>query len=143
MVPFKNVNMIDFIKSKIDYLLDFSKNTCASTFEEKFNKFKQQEDELNNIKILARRNNTMIGRVVRLGYVNHNNPKSAMYIIVDANKIKVKIKYVNHENWNDIPKNVLEREGTLDTSYALSQIYAEDIIDNNINALRLVTAESN
>ena len=83
-------------------------------------KMRKQEELFDELKALAKENDTLLGRVVKFPYAD----SYAMYVVTKVNKSTVRVTWVDWcDGWMD---DRLGAEGTLDLEYVQQKITGED-----------------
>jgi len=86
-------------------------------------RMKEQNQLMNEIKVLAKKYNTIWGRILKFPMAD----SYALYIIIGMNKKTVTVHWLNYcDGWKD---NRLGVYGKLDMAYAMSTIHGEDRLE--------------
>jgi hypothetical protein len=113
------------IQKKIQELLNVSNEEVdyKKGWEESRKKIFRQDQLMNEIKVLAKANKTLLGRTIRFPHAD----SYAVYIITKVNKKTVRLTWVNYcDGWQDDRCGL---EANMDIRYATQKVQGEDNLD--------------
>lgn len=110
------------IKKKIKELIDLGKYEDYSKFNEHIEK---QEKLFAELKVLAKKNKTLLGRILRFGVADGD----AVYVITKVNKNSVSTQFIEYcDGYSDW--HLGRGKGNLAIHQAKALVSFEDIFDN-------------
>jgi hypothetical protein len=112
------------IQLKINELLEISKqDTSRNGFRGLFMKMNKQDKIMSELKTLARKENTPLGRIIKFQMAD----SYAYYVVSHLTKQKVVVTWIDYcDGWID---DRLGKTGVLEYNYVLSTIQHEDYCD--------------
>jgi hypothetical protein len=131
--------MIKVIENKIKYLLAYSNDYKPDTFIDKFNKITNQDKTINELKNLARENNTLLGRVIRISY---DRTTTLLCLITSVEDENVQGELIHYGEHNPELESYYHCTLSYNFKYVDHLIKIEDKMDHYINKLKLVSCEN-
>lgn len=126
---------MDEILIKINDLLELNKQEIkvgTNAHKDLILKMELQDRIMNELKVLARANKTLLGRIIKFPCAD----SYAVYVITKVNKKSVKIEWVDYcDGWQDDRAGVTS---ILDINYAVKTVQGEDMLDKLFNAKKAV-----
>ena len=115
------------LKNKILALLALNDNEGDDSWDKLEETMKQQDELIAELLVLARANNTFLGRIMKFQMAD----SYAMYVVTKVNKATVQLKWLRYcDAWVD---DRIGKEGTVSMSYAKSVFDLKDYLDKSKN----------
>lgn len=114
---------------KIEQLVRISNIEAGGGYDDLRNKIDQQDNLIKEIKLLARANKTILGRIIKFQKAD----SYAMYVITNVNKSSVSLLWLDYcDGWID---DRCGKNSPIDIQIALQQIEFEDYMDSLLKQL--------